>query len=128
MVLDEEEELLGDAKDPGWLVPWEEPAVSLVPASALHLKISFGNYLIVYISKQYEGHTIFILIILPYNPLRQVISNIVVERVRKGLWSSVEVVVRATLQKGSLDAMSKEMICPNKMHHAFCHLKDSCSR
>ena len=103
MVLDEEEELLGDAKDPGWLVPWEEPAVSLVPASALHLKISFGNYLIVYISKQYEGQTIFI---LPYNPLRQVVSNIVVERVRKGLWSSVEVVVRATLQKGGLDAIN----------------------
>ena len=125
MVLDEEEELLGDAKDPGWLVPWEEPAVSLVPAIALHLKISFDNYLIVYISKQYEGQTIFI---LPYNPLRQVVSNIVVERVRKGLWSSVEVVVRATLQKGGLDAINKEMICPNKMHHAFCHLKDSCSR
>ena len=69
-----------------------------------------------------EGQTIFI---LPYNPLRQVISNIVVERVRKGLWSSVEVVVRATLQK---DQINKEMICPNKTHHAFCHLKDSCSR
>ena len=113
MVLDEEEELLGDAKDPGWLVPWEEPAVSLVPAIALHLKISFGNYLIVYISKQYEGHTIFILIILPYNPLRQVISNIIVEGLRKGLWSSVEVVVRATLEKGSLYAINKEMIFPN---------------
>ena len=31
MVLDEEEELLGDAKDPGWLVAWEKPAVPLVP-------------------------------------------------------------------------------------------------
>ena len=51
-----------------------------------------------------EGQTIFI---LPYNPLRQVISNIVVERVRKGLWSSVEVVVRATLEKGGLDAINK---------------------
>ena len=31
MVLDEEKELLGDAKDPGWLVTWEEPAIPFVP-------------------------------------------------------------------------------------------------
>ena len=56
VVLDEEEELLGDAKDPGWLVPWEEPAVSLVPAIALHLHLSFGNYLIVYFQTVWGSH------------------------------------------------------------------------
>ena len=39
MVLDEEEQLLGDAKDPGWLVPWEESAVSLVPEMTFHLNL-----------------------------------------------------------------------------------------
>ena len=38
-------------------------------------------------------------ILSPYTPLREVVSDIVIERVRKGLWSSVEVVVRATLKE-----------------------------
>ena len=36
VVLDEEEEFLGDTKDPGWLVSWEKPAVPLVPERTLH--------------------------------------------------------------------------------------------
>ena len=39
MVLDEEKELLGDAKDPGWLVTWEEPAISLVPDNVAQVQI-----------------------------------------------------------------------------------------
>ena len=58
-------------------------------------------------------------IILPYNPLRQVVSDIVIERVRKGLWSTDEVVVRPALEKWV-------KIVPNYTHHAFCHLEDSC--
>ena len=110
MVLDEEEELLGDAKDPGRLVPREEPAVPLVPKIPLHLNLSF-------------------VIVLPNNPLRQVISDIIVERIRKCLWSSVEVVVMAALKTRVLlyDPINKELICPNMVDHAFCHLKDSCS-
>ena len=38
-----------------------------------------------------------IIMMLPYNPLRQIKSDIIVEGVRKSLRSSVEVVVRAAL-------------------------------
>ena len=58
MVLDEEEELLGDAKDPGRLVPREEPAVPLVPKIQLHLNLSFdkklsSSYLIILSGRSY---------------------------------------------------------------------------
>ena len=41
---------------------------------------------------------LFIMMMLPYNLLRQVKSDIIVEGVRKSLWTSVEVVVRAALR------------------------------
>ena len=58
MVLDEEEELLGDSKDPSRLVPREEPAVPLVPKIPLHLnlysdkKLS-SSYLIILSGRSY---------------------------------------------------------------------------
>ena len=91
VILDEEKELLGDPEDARWLVPREKPAVPLVPEI---IKSEIFSLCQDFIVLCLIGD-----IFSPNDPLWQIISDIIIERVGKCLGTSVEVLVRSTLKK-----------------------------